>query len=50
MCVKTLIFFSALPLGIFQSMFSVVIIENFKLSAEQNGYLMSYVGFIIMVS
>ena len=40
----------ALPLGIFQSMFSVVVIENFKLSPDQNGYLMSYVGFIIMVS
>ena len=31
-------------------MFSVVVIENFKLSPDQNGYLMSYVGFIIMVS
>ena len=31
-------------------MFSVVVIESFNLTPQQNGYLMSYVGLIIMVS
>ncbi len=48
--ISFLFLFSALPLGIFQSMFSVVVIENFKLSPAENGYLMAYVGFLLMVS
>jgi hypothetical protein len=31
-------------------MFSVVAMETFKLLPEQNGYMMSYVGILTMVS
>lgn len=40
---------AGLPIGVFQSMFSVVALETFKLPAEQNGYLLSYVGILTMV-
>ncbi|KAJ8321958.1 hypothetical protein KUTeg_000429 [Tegillarca granosa] len=38
-----------IPIGIFQSMFSVVAMDTFKLPAEQNGYLMSYIGILTML-
>ncbi|KAK3087813.1 hypothetical protein FSP39_010977 [Pinctada imbricata] len=37
------------PIGVFQSMFSVVALETFHLPAEQNGYLLSYVGILTMI-
>ena len=40
---------AGLPIGVFQSMFSVVALETFELPAEQNGYLLSYVGILTMV-
>ncbi|ESO83196.1 hypothetical protein LOTGIDRAFT_133911 [Lottia gigantea] len=39
---------TGLPIGIFQSMFSIVAIETFKLEADQNGYIMSYIGITSM--
>ena len=47
--VMILCFIAGLPIGVFQSMFSVVALETFKLPAEQNGYLLSYVGILTMV-
>ena len=38
-----------IPLGIFQSMFSVIAMEQFKLGADQNGMVMSYVGALSML-
>lgn len=40
---------AGLPIGVFQSMFSVFAMETFKLPAEQNGYLLSYVGVLTMI-
>ncbi|XP_052763678.1 solute carrier family 22 member 18-like isoform X2 [Mya arenaria] len=37
------------PIGIFQSMFQVIALEIFSLPADQNGYLMSYIGVLTMV-
>ena len=37
------------PMGIFQSMFSVVALERFQLPPDQNSYVMSYVGVMAMV-
>lgn len=50
-CCSTLctVLFTGLPIGVFQSMFSVFAMETFKLPAEQNGYLLSYVGVLTMV-
>ena len=42
-------FFSGIPIGVFQSMFQVVALETFKLPADQNGLLMSYIGILTMV-
>ncbi|XP_059831551.1 solute carrier family 22 member 18 isoform X2 [Hypanus sabinus] len=39
---------TGLPMGVFQSMFSVVGMDYFKLEAEDNGYLMAYVGVLQM--
>ena len=39
-----------IPVGIFHSMFTIVNIEKFGLTAESNGHLLSYVGIITMVS
>ncbi|WAR17334.1 S22AI-like protein [Mya arenaria] len=36
------------PIGIFQSMFQVIALEIFSLPADQNGYLMSYIGVLTM--
>ena len=41
--------FSGIPIGVFQSMFQVVALETFKLPADQNGMLMSYIGILTMV-
>lgn len=40
---------AGIPIGVFQSMFSVVAMETFKLQPEQNGYLMSYIGILTMI-
>ncbi|KAL5013836.1 hypothetical protein ScPMuIL_008106 [Solemya velum] len=40
---------AGIPIGVFQSMFSVVALETFKLPADQNGYLMSYIGILTMI-
>ncbi|XP_035660071.1 solute carrier family 22 member 18-like [Branchiostoma floridae] len=37
------------PLGIFQSMFSVIAMDRFNIGPEENGYLMSYIGMSNMV-
>jgi len=38
-----------IPIGIFQSMFSVIAMEQFQLPADQNGLLLSYIGALSMV-
>ncbi len=38
-----------IPIGIFQSMFSVIAIEKFDLKADENGQIMSYIGILAMV-
>ncbi|BFZ11456.1 hypothetical protein BsWGS_14495 [Bradybaena similaris] len=40
---------TGVPIGIFQSMFSIVALDTFQLSAEHNSYLMSYVGVMAML-
>ncbi|XP_067849849.1 solute carrier family 22 member 18 isoform X2 [Heptranchias perlo] len=40
---------AGLPMGVFQSMFSVVAMDHFKLEAKYNGYLMAYIGVLQMV-
>ena len=39
-----------IPAGVFQSMFTVVNIERLGLTPETNGQLLSYLGFITMVT
>ena len=39
-----------IPVGVFHSMFAMINIEKFGLTAETNGHLLSYVGIITMVS
>ncbi|GCB60573.1 hypothetical protein scyTo_0011157, partial [Scyliorhinus torazame] len=46
LAIKTI---TGLPMGVFQSMFSVVAMDHFKLEAEHNGYLMAYIGVLQMV-
>jgi len=38
-----------IPIGIIQSMFSVLAMEQFQLSADQSGMLLSYVGALSMI-
>lgn len=38
-----------IPVGVFHSMFTMVNIEKFGLTAETNGHLLSYVGIITMI-
>ena len=45
MLIKTV---CAIPIGIFQSMFSIIAMEQFKLGADQNGMIMSYIGALSM--
>lgn len=40
---------TGVPFGIFQSMFSLVSMEYFKLEPQQNGFVMSYVGGLSIV-
>ncbi|XP_036439815.1 solute carrier family 22 member 18 isoform X1 [Colossoma macropomum] len=40
---------SGLPSGVFQVMFSIIAMNVFHLKAEQNGYLMAYIGVVQMV-
>ncbi|KAH9496649.1 hypothetical protein Btru_009937 [Bulinus truncatus] len=40
---------TGIPIGIFQSMFSIVALEIFKLPPEQNSYIMSYIGVMAMI-
>ncbi|XP_059143145.1 solute carrier family 22 member 18-like [Physella acuta] len=40
---------TGIPIGIFQSMFSIVALDMFKLPAEQNSYIMSYIGIMAMI-
>lgn len=40
---------TGIPIGIFQSMFQVVALETFKLPADQNGFLMAYIGVLTMI-
>ena len=41
---------TGIPFGIFQSMFSVVAMDYFKLGPQHNGFVMSYVGLLTIVS
>ena len=41
---------TGIPFGIFQSMFSLVSMEFFNLEPQQNGFVMSYVGCLSIVS
>ena len=41
---------TGIPFGIFQSMFSLVSMEFFKLEPQHNGFVMSYVGGLSIVS
>merc|ERR1712012_1129793 len=45
MLIKTV---CAIPIGIFQSMFSIIAMEQFQLGADQNGMIMSYIGALSM--
>ena len=47
--VYCIIYIVGVPIGVFQSMFQVVALETFKLPADQNGLLMSYIGILTMV-
>ena len=38
--------FCGVPIGVFQSMFSVIAIEKFGLPAEKNGMMLSYIGVV----
>ena len=38
-----------IPLGVFQSMFTVVVMDTFNLTVAQNGAMMSYIGTLILV-
>ncbi|KAM9494233.1 solute carrier family 22 member 18 [Clarias gariepinus] len=40
---------SGMPSGVFQVMFSIIVMNFFQLQAEQNGYLMAYLGVVQMV-
>lgn len=40
---------TGVPFGIFQSMFSLVSMEYFKLEPQQNGFVMSYVGVLSII-
>ena len=37
---------TGIPLGVFQSMFSLVAIETFKVDPKESGYVLSYVGLL----
>ena len=39
-----------IPVGVFHAMFSFVNIDKFGLTAETNGYLLTYIGILTAVS
>ena len=41
---------SGLPIGVLHGMFGMIAIHYFELSAEVNGYVLSYIGILSMVS
>lgn len=41
---------SGLPIGVLHSMFSILLIDHFSLSAEWNGYVIAYIGLINMLT
>lgn len=41
---------SGIPIGVLHSMFSILALNHFGLSAEMNGYVLSYVGLMSIVS
>jgi len=41
---------SGLPIGVFHSMFSLIMMEHFTLSADLNGYVLSFIGVITMLT
>jgi len=41
---------SGLPIGVFHSMFSLIMIEHFSLSADLNGYVLSFIGVVTMLT
>lgn len=41
---------SGIPIGVLHSMFSILAMNHFNLSAEINGYVLSYVGVVSMIS
>ena len=41
---------TGIPFGVFQSMFSLVSIDYFKLEPQHNGFVLSYVGGLSIVS
>ncbi|XP_002131621.2 solute carrier family 22 member 18 [Ciona intestinalis] len=41
---------SGLPVGILHGMFSMIALNHFHLSAEANGYVLSYAGFLSIIS
>ncbi|ELU12622.1 hypothetical protein CAPTEDRAFT_166600 [Capitella teleta] len=43
-------FISGIPIGVFQSMFAVIAMDTFKLAPDENGFLMSYVGVLTMIT
>ena len=40
---------SGIPIGVLHSMFGMITMHHFKLSAEVNGYVLSYIGIVSMV-
>lgn len=41
---------SGIPIGVLHSMFGVLALNHFNLSAEVNGYVLSYIGIVSMIS
>lgn len=44
------VYILGIPIGLFQSMFPIITKDVYNLTPEQNGYMMSYVGVVSMVS
>jgi len=43
-------FVTGIPIGVLQSVFSRVAMDQFELPANYNGFVMSYIGIVTMVS
>jgi len=39
---------AGLPLGAFQAMSALIFLDRFQLEPQQNGYVLSYIGFVVM--